>query len=543
MIRRKSLALGIAAIAVATAAVVPFCVSTRGVRVLPLETEEVPAAFDPQQSVALFLGVRHFTAERAIDVPYAVDDAIDLAYMFTLDKGVCMVDPRRVILAISGKPEKEESKKRLTELERLGVRITRAVEADDILRLVREQANRVERGGIYVLSLATHGFLHRGTPYVLGSSSRMRDPGTSVSAAEIADIIGSSKARRSLLFIDACRVRVPARGGSEKPLEASFINRMKRIRGQVIFAAANGNDTYDDLGNGVFTRAVIDGLQCEAAATRGIVTVANLHAFVEREVRAWIREHRDESLERATFVSMEGETRNMPLARCAGAPSIVAAAADGVNVKAFAADKAVLWTASAGAVVSEARLADLDGDSEREVVTATANGIVAFDHDGKRLWSYDSQGPPRALAIGPYYRLNTYIAALFATRLVTIDEDGRELSKLDSDSIRSVAIYRPTSQYGPKVVAASDRTILILDPTKIAKTPLFGASVNDTIETVSIRDRDDDRRWEIELTLRGGGGYVIEFKPRRAHRVPNTKADIHLLPPKPQVTAADILGR
>src|SRR5215467_6251189 len=38
--------------------------------------------FDAQQSAALFVGVRTFAYGKLTDVPYAIDDAVDLAYEF-----------------------------------------------------------------------------------------------------------------------------------------------------------------------------------------------------------------------------------------------------------------------------------------------------------------------------------------------------------------------------------------------------------------------------------------------------------------------------
>jgi Caspase domain len=526
--RWKPLTLGIGAIAVTTAALVPLFVQTRGVRlVVPAEIAESAPEFDPKQSVGLFVGVRTFSTG-ATEVPYAVDDAVDLAFMFTLHKHVRTVDPTRVILAIDGEPEKPDSKARLRELEKANVQVRKDVTANAILSLVREQAARVRGGGVYVFSLATHGFQHRGVPYILGSASRMRDTDSSVSATEIADIIDSSPAGRSVLFLDACRDRLPTRGGPSKAVK-SFFRRLKRSRGQVVFAAANGMVTYDDKEhrNGVFTRSVIRGLKCEAAKTRGVVTAADLHAFIEREVMAWHKAKHGAPISRATNVSMNGMTRLMPLARCNDTPMP---------------PQRIM---TAGIEATKTHLAHLDGDSEFEVVAVTAKGIVAFDHDQKHLWSYESHGRPRSLAIGTHRNRKTYIAALFSTRLVTLDEDGNELSTLESSTIRFLAMYRPTPDHSSKVVVASHRAVLVLEPKHVDKPEsiLLGASVNDTIETIEILDRDNDRRPEIALTLRTGGGYFLELKEQKAERAPNTKAGIHLLPDKSLLRPATILGR
>jgi hypothetical protein len=42
--------------------------------------------FDPQYSAALFVGVRDFTDVTLAPVPYALDDAVDLAYEFAIQQ-------------------------------------------------------------------------------------------------------------------------------------------------------------------------------------------------------------------------------------------------------------------------------------------------------------------------------------------------------------------------------------------------------------------------------------------------------------------------
>ena len=73
-----------------------------------------PVNFDRSQSAALFVGVRRFTHDQTLtEVKYAVDDAIDLASVLALDRKVSLVTPRRVVLALSGTPQKPESQQRL----------------------------------------------------------------------------------------------------------------------------------------------------------------------------------------------------------------------------------------------------------------------------------------------------------------------------------------------------------------------------------------------------------------------------------------------
>ena len=87
------------------------------------------ASFLPQNrysradSTGLFVGVQNFKHDPALTVPYAADDAVDLAYKFSLDPRVGLIPPRRVVLALSGTPRKEETQDKLRELREAGARI------------------------------------------------------------------------------------------------------------------------------------------------------------------------------------------------------------------------------------------------------------------------------------------------------------------------------------------------------------------------------------------------------------------------------------
>lgn len=319
----KPFAFATVVVSAATAAVLAPRPSppARSIHVLPVQRQiSAPSRFDRTQSAALFVGVRRFTKDHTLDVPYAVDDAVDLAYTFALDPRVNLVPAERVVLALSGTPQKEESQRRLAELQKAGAQVEHA-DQSDILLLLQQQAAAAGQDGIFILSISSHGFVWEGTPYILGSTSLFRYPDTALSTTRIFDIVATSEARRSLLFIDACRERIAAEVRTAAPdprTAAPIVDRMTQIEGQVVFyAAAPGRYAYDDPKNenGVFTRAVIEGLHCNAADD-GVVTVDTLRRYVEREVRQWIRAHRDPSIGAAIQVSMEGDTDDMPLAVC-----------------------------------------------------------------------------------------------------------------------------------------------------------------------------------------------------------------------------------
>lgn len=279
---------------------------------------------DAAQSAALFVGVRAFTYDKTLtEVRYAVDDAIDMAHLLSFERIPRLVDPERVILALSGDPEKPESRKRLEELLAAGARV-RAAGNSELLTLLETQSAAVGANGILVVSFASHGVSEHGVQYLLASDSLLQKQGTKISDAEIYDIISRAGVRRALILFDACRQRLTrdTRAGDVDPRSAAaaLLQEIAETDGRVVLsAAAAGRYAYDDdaLRNGVFTAAVMDGLRCGAATNeQGFVTVDTLSSYVEDRVLRWIRRNRDRDARVATQLQCEGTSKKMPLALC-----------------------------------------------------------------------------------------------------------------------------------------------------------------------------------------------------------------------------------
>lgn len=86
------------------------------------------AGFDPSASAGVFVGVSQFEDSRIHEVPFAVDDAVDLAHLFALELG--LVAPNRSVLALAGEPKKPGSVERLKRLLEQGARRTGARQHD-----------------------------------------------------------------------------------------------------------------------------------------------------------------------------------------------------------------------------------------------------------------------------------------------------------------------------------------------------------------------------------------------------------------------------
>jgi len=303
------------------------CPDLAGVRKVSDPDLPPPGPAAASDSAALFVGVRTFPEDETLtEVQYAVDDAIDLAYAMSMARRPALVNPDRIVLALSGSPDKAESKRNLEVLKAAGAMVAQA-RHEDILKLLRRQANAVGKNGLLIVAFATHGMNDEGTQHLLTASSLLQDPETSVTETKVREIVSKARVPRSLILIDACRERLTSdiRTGTASPHSsaAQLMQELGQMRGQVILSAAvAGQYAYDDdtRRNGVFTAAVIDALQCAAASDEnGFVTVEALSRYVEERVLTWIQKHRDPEATRATQVSFEGRSGLMPLSVCSSA--------------------------------------------------------------------------------------------------------------------------------------------------------------------------------------------------------------------------------
>jgi formylglycine-generating enzyme required for sulfatase activity len=276
--------------------------------------------FDPTASAGLFVGISTFGDDRILDVPYAVDDAVDLAHLFAIELG--LVAPERVALLLAGEPKKHESAKRLEELSLRGARRAGARQSE-IYRSLGVLASNVRPGGLALLSIASHGVSDLGGDFLVAADSLAdRKLRTGVAVAELFE--EAARAGRGLVLLDACREQVlRSRGageGTSGAMGKGFAEAIQRAQGLVVLAGATlGGFAYDDpkRRNGVFTAAVLDGLHGGAAAgPGGWITVRTLADFVQSQVVAWIRKEwpREELRSRGIGRRIEASAENLPLA-------------------------------------------------------------------------------------------------------------------------------------------------------------------------------------------------------------------------------------
>ena len=276
--------------------------TARGVQLLPQEVW-VAEDFDPLDSLGIFVGVSRF--DYLPEIPFAVDDAIDLAHLFSIELG--LVTTERVHLLLSGTPRKESTHRRLERLQVGGARVTPASRAEpqDVFPAEGQQAGT---RGLLVITIATHGFSIDGNHHLMAPDDHLRaaddqegkvgrtTEGTLTSRVLLSPMSQTSS-RRRLVFLDACQA-VPTRAGFDPraALPERLAEAIRNIHGDVVISAARpGGYAFDDeYGNGVFSGAIIDGLQRCAATTdpRNFVTIDTLSDYVDEAVTAWVKEER-----------------------------------------------------------------------------------------------------------------------------------------------------------------------------------------------------------------------------------------------------------
>jgi hypothetical protein len=296
--------------------------SARGMYAVPEEVQTVEG-FDPASSRALFVGVSQFDDQRFAEVPFAVDDAVDLAHLFSVE--LQLVDPAHVVLCISGEPRKPDARERLRNLTGAGA-TRRPADQSEVYRQLSELGRSSESAGLFIVGVATHGFSELGVSYLVTSDSlRPRIQRTGIVVEEVFDDVARANAPRRLVLLDACRERLSGEtraGGADPESVASqaLVDAIGDARGQVVLSASKlGGYSYDDhrRRNGVFTAAVLDGLRGGAPANeRNFVTARTLAGFVNNEVTNWVGENRPrQALATAGIeIRFEGAADRMPLA-------------------------------------------------------------------------------------------------------------------------------------------------------------------------------------------------------------------------------------
>jgi hypothetical protein len=262
-------------------------------------TPEQATDLNPEHAAGIFLGINDFEDEDLAQLNFAVDDAVDVAYLFSEE--LKLISPRNVWLSLGGKPKKAESITRLERLLKDGAK-TKAAGYFDFLGLLDTVPPKTRSQGLLVVHISSHGFDDgRGNGYVMLQNSLTRHlEETAVRVTKIQEAIRTDEttthAARRLVFIDACRNKAlspkSARAaGTGSDAAEVFKQNFMSAKGQGTLSAADvGSYSYEDdkFQQGVFTHFILEGLRGKVPGDEvGLIRLGDLASWVGAQVQEY----------------------------------------------------------------------------------------------------------------------------------------------------------------------------------------------------------------------------------------------------------------
>jgi uncharacterized caspase-like protein len=250
------------------------------------------AGINLDDSAGLFVGINEFKDEKLEHLEFAVDDAVDLAFLFC--KELKLITPKNAYLGLAGEPKKEETKRKLKKL--LDEEATRFdPNYTALLNISKAVVQQTRKPGLLVIHISSHGFSENGNAYLLASDSVLsRLNKTALVIADFKnDLSNDVGAQRKLFFVDACRNKVMRGRGSRSVndglmLDDAFTKALKDSQGMAILCATSNNKySYEskELENGYFTYYLMAGLRGDAPGdSKGLVRVGSLSKWVKDKV-------------------------------------------------------------------------------------------------------------------------------------------------------------------------------------------------------------------------------------------------------------------
>jgi formylglycine-generating enzyme required for sulfatase activity len=154
---------------------------------------------------------------------------------------------------------------------------------------IREMTDALEPDqGTFLFFFGGHGFEFKGKNYLATYGVTADDlEGDGLSIADVESLLAESKAKRKLLFIDACR-NDPGPGA--RGVEQRSFAKLTAAEGmKILFSTKEGRVSYEDdkLQEGIFTYFLVKALNGEAAGPDGLVTFRDLADYVSDKMRAY----------------------------------------------------------------------------------------------------------------------------------------------------------------------------------------------------------------------------------------------------------------
>lgn len=219
--------------------------------------------FKQEDRVAIIVGIDQYNPKSGFrPLKYAVADAKALAELFK-EQGYIV----KLLL-------NDEAKR--------GFILDAIVSASDLL------ISPEGKQGTLVFVFTGHGFADSNNINYLGvdGTTATRLSSTGLSLNEVKKEILKSGARRSMMFIDACR---------DNPIKAKTGNNpgFKDLRESeglnILYSTGQGRFSYEApaLEHGIFSYFLLQGLQGKAAQKDGLILFGDLANYVSKEVKRW----------------------------------------------------------------------------------------------------------------------------------------------------------------------------------------------------------------------------------------------------------------
>jgi hypothetical protein len=231
----------------------------------------VPAVSKPSLHM-ISIGVSEYAHDPAgkMKLKFAAKDATDVAERFLQEKGDLYGEVRAWPL-----PNQEANRR-------------------SVLRTFREASRMVEPGDVVMVYLSGHGASEAGRYYYLphdaetDSGAAIQDTG--ISHLELRDALRrffEAKAK-VIAFVDTCYSGGAVEGARAPGADVDILAQELKAteNGVVVITSSTGKEISrerEDLGNGIFTSALLEGL-AGAAARDGYISIAGLRAFLPNRV-------------------------------------------------------------------------------------------------------------------------------------------------------------------------------------------------------------------------------------------------------------------
>lgn len=172
-----------------------------------------------------------------------------------------------------------------------------AVQAEALRRALGSVAATAKADDVFVFFYAGHGIAVEGRGagdfyFVLPQVTAMSDDANvaagGISSTELRGLLSAVPATKQLVLVDACNSGALARGFSSRGIgEEMALRQLARSSGSAVLTATDDRQAASEiaqLGHGVFTYALVQGLQGSAATQDGRITATTLRAWVDSSV-------------------------------------------------------------------------------------------------------------------------------------------------------------------------------------------------------------------------------------------------------------------